>query len=231
MQLVDFQEYKRKYPKMSFVEVQKWHSRLWKDYPKQTYYNLDAVKAAFDSFRGSLNVLEMGGWDGELACALTGCVGTAVVVTRCCQKRLCQECKEGVRRARCPFCRATPLESDRITVGQSTRLREMAGKDVLESATAAGKRSLTQPIPAPPPAKRTHPTAQQIPHLQPSPTSTSRVDEATSSQRFPPPTYSLDSPVRTDGDGEAIRSGSSGALTGGANGAESGADSAVPAEG
>jgi cell division septation protein DedD len=168
--------------------------------------------------------------DGELACALTGCVGTAVVVTRCCQKRLCQECKEGVRRARCPFCRATPLESDRITVGQSTRLREMAEKDVLESATAAGKRSLTQPIPAPPPAKRTHPTAQQIPHLQPSPTSTSRVDEATSSQRFPSPTYSLDSPVQTDGDGEAIRSGSSGALTGGANGAESGADSAVPAE-
>ena len=168
--------------------------------------------------------------DGELACQLVGCDGTALAVTHCCHKRLCQACM-GMCQA-CPFCRTTPLACDRITVGQSIRLREEAEKDVLESATAAGKRSLTQPIPAPPPAKRTHPTAQQIPHLQPNPMSTSRAEEPTSSQRAPSPTYSLDSPVRADGGGEAIGSGSSGAVTGGADDAESAAPEAyIPAEG
>lgn len=67
MNAEDFDQWRAAYPRLTFTEQIQWHSRLWQDHPGQTHYDLGYVKAFLHRVPSPREVLELGGWRGELA--------------------------------------------------------------------------------------------------------------------------------------------------------------------
>lgn len=62
----EFDQYRDEYPTMTDRSMSEWHSRLYRDHPDQSHFN----SAALMWFLGEVNpvnVVEIGGWDGEAA--------------------------------------------------------------------------------------------------------------------------------------------------------------------
>ena len=68
----EWDEYRRRYVDLTPGELADWHSRLWKDTPKQQHFDIEAARLFFDCMSDyyQYTVHEIGGWDGELAKAI-----------------------------------------------------------------------------------------------------------------------------------------------------------------
>lgn len=66
----DFDEWRRRYNRMSWAEQQAFYSRLWQDHPDQNNYDRGAVQMALWGMKPGTKVLELGGWQGHLAADL-----------------------------------------------------------------------------------------------------------------------------------------------------------------
>ena len=68
-QPLDWDQWRRDYDNLSYAEHQEFYERIYQEYPVQRHFNREMAQEFF-FFLGDLSdlrVLELGGWDGELA--------------------------------------------------------------------------------------------------------------------------------------------------------------------
>jgi len=63
----DFDHWRSRYRSTSYEDQVKYHDWVWKDYPEQRHYNLEAATLFFQSIPQPRRVLEIGGWTGDVA--------------------------------------------------------------------------------------------------------------------------------------------------------------------
>lgn len=65
----EFDTFRSAYPTLSFAQLKEYNENWYKRYPTQIYFDKDFVKQAF-TFVEQANVVELGGYQGELAYAM-----------------------------------------------------------------------------------------------------------------------------------------------------------------
>jgi hypothetical protein len=66
---LDWDAWRNAYPTLTYAEQQAFHTAIYEAYPVQRHYDTDLVAKAIDHVQPG-TVLELGGWDGELAQAM-----------------------------------------------------------------------------------------------------------------------------------------------------------------
>jgi hypothetical protein len=66
---LDWDAWRQAYPDLTYAQQQNFHSLIWQQHPVQRHYAPDLVAKAIEHVQPS-TVLELGGWDGELAHAM-----------------------------------------------------------------------------------------------------------------------------------------------------------------
>jgi hypothetical protein len=63
---LDWDAWRNAYPTLTYAEQQAFHTAIYEAYPVQRHYDADLVAKAIEQVQPG-TVLELGGWDGELA--------------------------------------------------------------------------------------------------------------------------------------------------------------------
>jgi hypothetical protein len=66
---LDWDAWRQAYPDLTYAQQQDFHSLIYEQYPEQRHYAPDLVAKAIEQVKPE-TVVELGGWDGELAHAM-----------------------------------------------------------------------------------------------------------------------------------------------------------------
>jgi len=65
--MIDWDAYRRAYPLMTYAQVADFHRRVWASFPDQENCSRDLLARFFESVPSGSQVVELGGWRGEMA--------------------------------------------------------------------------------------------------------------------------------------------------------------------